>query len=189
MPQLADLLANLQSKDVATIKKALDQLGDLGDARAIPPLLQILKNTTEEEIIESILWTLSRIAPPEILVKLLNSNEKIIIEVLDALGRCPAPEAVDPIIPFLTHKNNEIRAMATWALGKIHANKTYNLLINLLKTDQDPSVRANAAWAIGKFEKPESIPVLSDLKTQEQDDQVLFNLEEALEHLRYLFSS
>ena len=104
--------------------------------------------------------------------------------MLDALGRRVAHDAVDEIIPFTDHQNAEIRAIATWALGKLRVNKTYALLLNLLDTDEDPLVRANAAWAIGKFEKLQSIHILNLIKENERDESVLYNLDEAINQVQ-----
>ncbi len=185
MPELDELLANLESRDRTIIKKTLEQLGDLGNEKAVPNLLKMLHSNLDEDMLESILWTISRIGTSQTLIELLNDpNETIVIEVLDALGRREAREYVDAILPFLKHQNGEVRAIATWALGKIHAEKTYEKIINLLKTDGDPLVRANAAWAIGKFEKINSISTLEQIKDQESDECVLYNLNEAIEHLQ-----
>lgn len=182
MPELDELLSKLQSRDKDTIKAVLDELGDLGDKRAVPQLLKMLDAGSDADLFESILWTLSRIADTTTLVELLKkSNEIIVIELLDALGRRVASDAVNDIIPFTKHHNAEVRAIAAWALGKIHADQTYDLLVNLLKNDEDPLVRANAAWAIGKFQKIDTLPLLRNVKESEIDEAVLYNLDEAIE--------
>lgn len=187
MPDLDELLANLNSKDKKIVKTTLEQLGDLKDERAVPQLLQMLDTVDDEDLLESILWTLSRIASTLSLIELLNRpNEVVVIEVLDALGRREAQESVDAIVPFLKHQDEEIRGIATWALGKLHVKKTYELLLNLLKTDDDPLVRANAAWAIGKFDELGSIPLLTERLSEESDESVRYNLEEAIQRLEEL---
>ena len=187
MPEFDELILNLDKKDEKLLKETLEQLGDLGDPRAVSHLLKMLDTVSEEEILESVLWTLSRIASYEILIDLLtHSNEKIVVEVLDALGRRQERGAVDEIIPFVKHQNAEYRAMATWALGKIQMEKTYDLLLNSLKTDKDSSVRANAAWALGKFGKLESIALLSQILEQEKDEVVRYNIEESINRLQEL---
>ncbi|MHA1650070.1 MAG: HEAT repeat domain-containing protein [Candidatus Helarchaeota archaeon] len=184
MAKFEELNSILRKRDTKLLKSALEQLGDLGDVRAVPHLLALLDTEQDSDIIEAILWTLSRIAPSKTLIQLLrHHNEKIVIEALDALGRRQAKEAVDEIIPFLKHKNDEIRALATWALGKLCVDKTYDLFIDLLMHDEDPEVRAHAAWAIGKFERPDSISVLNRIKSQEPDEYVQYNLAEAIEHI------
>jgi hypothetical protein len=184
MSEFEGLIANLSTKDIKLFKTTLRRLGDLGDAKAVPYLLEMVDRVHEEDLLESILWTLSRIAPLETLITLLkHSSEKVVLEVLDALGRRELKKAVNDILPFLEHKNLEIRAMATWALGRIHEEKTYKILLNLLKTDENSLVRANAAWAIGKYGKPESITLLKQLKKSETDECVIYNVDEAIESL------
>ncbi|NVM27890.1 MAG: HEAT repeat domain-containing protein [Candidatus Helarchaeota archaeon] len=187
MPELEELLSKLESEDKTVIKTTLEQLGDLGDEKAVPQLLKMLDRINDEDLLESILWTLSRIASTKTLIELLNhSNELIIVEVLDALGRREELESVDEIIPFLIHQNGEVRSIATWALGKISVKRTYDSLLNLLKTDEDPLVRANAAWAIGKFDNSDSIPFLTERLSEESDESVRYNLEEAIHRLEEL---
>jgi len=181
MTKFDELIANLESKDEDSVKEAIAQLGNLEDPRAVPYLLKELKTAQDDELVESILWTLSRIGSSDTLVKLLkNPNKKIVLETLDALGRRMASESIDKIIPFLTHPDSEIRALAAWTLGKIHAEKTYDLLIKLLKTDEDASVRSNAAWAIGKYEKIESRSILDNMLEEETDETIRYNLKEAI---------
>ncbi len=185
MPDENELISKLRSDDVDIIKDALEQLGDLGDDKVVPQLLKMIDTAEDDDLLESILWTLSRIASTSTLIELLNNpNKLIVVEVLDALGRRVAHDAVDEIIPFTEHHNGEIRAIATWALGKINAQKTYALLLNLLQTDADPLVRANAAWAIGKFENIQSLHVLNQIKENERDESVLYNLNEAIHHVQ-----
>ena len=57
------------------------------------------------------------------------------------------------------------------------------VIIHLLDSDEDPLVRANAAWAIGKFEKLQALYVLNHIKEKERDEAVLYNLNEAINHL------
>jgi len=184
MSEFEKLIADLEWGDEDSVKKTVAYLGDLGDPRAVPYLLKKLDITQDNELVDSILWTLSRIGSNDILVKLLeNPNKKIMLEALDALGRRMANESVERIIPFLKHPDSEIRALATWTLGKIHAEKTYELLLNLLKADEEASVRANAAWAIGKYEKIESRSILNKILEEEADETVRYNLKEALSRL------
>ncbi|MHA1278196.1 MAG: HEAT repeat domain-containing protein [Candidatus Helarchaeota archaeon] len=174
-------MANLQSPNLEIVKDTLDQLGDLGDVRAVPHLLKILDTTKDEEIIEAVIWTLARLASSETLVTLLkHPNEKVILETLDALGRRQARETSDAIIPFLHQQNATIRAMATWALGKLVVEKAYGMFVDLLQHDNDSTVRAHAAWALGKFENPDSKRLLSMIKSRETDESVLYNLDEAI---------
>jgi HEAT repeat protein len=185
MPKLDVLLTNLKSKDKTIVKKALEELGALGDIQAVPALLELIDNIKDEDILESLLWNLARIAPTKTLMELLNHpSQLVVIEMIDALGRLAALESVDAITPFTEHPNAELRAIATWALGKMHVARTYQILTDLLRTDEDPLVRANAAWAIGKFEEFDSIALLKAVKDTEIDESVLYNLEEAIEHVQ-----
>ncbi len=178
-------MAQLESEEDSRIKEVIALLGDLGDPRAVPYLVRKLDTVTDEELIEAILWTLSRIGSSDLLINLLqNSNRKIVMEALDALGRRMSHESVEAIIPFLTHPDSDIRALATWALGKIRAEQTYSLLVTLLKKDKEPSVRANAAWAIGKYEKIESHSILNQALEYETDETVRYNLEDAISRLQ-----
>jgi HEAT repeat protein len=185
MSKFEELVEQLESEEDSRIKDAIARLGDLGDSRAVPYLLKRLNTVKDEELIEAILWTLSRIGSNDILINLLrNSNRKIVLEALDALGRRMSRESVEAIIPFLTHHDSEIRALATWALGKIRAEQTYDLLVNLLKKDKEPTVRANAAWAIGKYEKIDSHLILNRALERETDETVRYNLEDAISRLQ-----
>ncbi len=184
MPDFEDLVIKLDKANRDDLKEIIEALGDLGDRRAVPHLLKLLESVDEEELIESILWCLSRIADLKDLIQLLaHGNPKVVIEVLDALGRRQERNAIEHILPFVQHKNAEIRAMATWTLGKMNDVTLYNILLDLLKNDPDPEVRAHAAWGIGKYEKIDSISTLQEYLDQETDESVLYNLKEAIEKL------
>ncbi|MHA1831714.1 MAG: HEAT repeat domain-containing protein [Candidatus Helarchaeota archaeon] len=73
------LIQNLNSNNIKKIKEALEKIGDLNYKEAITPIFSLIDSSKNTEIIDSAIWTLSRIASPDQLIKLLDNRNKDII--------------------------------------------------------------------------------------------------------------
>ncbi|MHA1311816.1 MAG: HEAT repeat domain-containing protein [Candidatus Helarchaeota archaeon] len=184
------LIQNLNSNNIKKIKEALEKIGDLNYKEAITPIFLLIDSSKNTEIIDSAIWTLSRIASPDQLIKLLdNRNKDIILFTIEALGRMEAKEIAGHIRKFLNDKDAEIRAMATWTAGKIGDIDSYSKIIELLKFDKDPEVRSNAAWALKKLNILGSFEVLKNISEKETDEMVLYNINDAIQTLEANYGS
>ena len=179
------LLENLKSDDKKKILDALEEIGETENeiyCKSLLDTLQVYEN--ESEIMESIVWSLNRCAKVETILQLLNSkNESLILEVIDAIGRRAEKIDASKLLPFLNSKDEAIRAMTVWALGKINADETRDHVKNLLKFDKDVEVRGNAAWVLQKFGIKEDLPFLQKIILEEKDDLVLYKLTDAIQSL------
>jgi len=179
------LLENLKSDDKKKILDALEEIGETENDKYCEILLDTLQvHEKESEIMESIIWSLNRCAKVEILLQLLNSsNESLLLEVIDAIGRRAEKIDASLLLPFLKSRDDAIRAMTVWALGKIHADETREHVRDLLKNDVDAEVRGNTAWALQKFGIKEDLPFLQKIIREEKDDLVLYKLTDAIQSL------
>ena len=181
----AELLENLKSSDKSTLLDAIEDLGDLEDKKCIPYLLELLKrNLNDDEIIDSVIWSLNRCAEINELFKLLEiENDTVRINSIDAIGRRAEKIDSSKLLHFLKSENSEIRAITTWALGKVRADETRQEIRDILKNDIDSEVRANAAWALQKFGIKEDIPFLNERLKKEKDELVLYKITDAIQAL------
>ena len=181
----AELLKNLKSKDKSTLLDAIEDLGDLEDKKCTPHLLNLLdENLNDEEVIDSIIWSLNRCAETTDLLKLLDmKNDFIIINTIDAIGRRAEKIQGAKLLTFLKSDNEDIRAITAWTLGKIGADETRPKIRDLLKNDTDSEVRSNAAWALQKFGVKEDITFLNEMLKIEKDELVLYKISDAIQSL------
>ena len=181
----AELLENLRSNDKSTLLDAIEDLGDLEDKKCTPYLLKLLDdNLNDEEIIDSTIWSLNRCAEIKDLLKLLEmKNDFVILNTIDAIGRRAEKIDCSKLLHFLKSENSEIRAMTTWALGRIGADETRQKVRNLLDNDPDSEVRANAAWSLQKFGVKEDIKFLNEMLKKEKDELVLYKITDAIQSL------
>ncbi|MHA1232913.1 MAG: HEAT repeat domain-containing protein [Candidatus Helarchaeota archaeon] len=179
-----ELIKKIESRDEDIVKKTLEEIGNLNIKEAIQPILNLLNKTSSEEIIDAAIWTLSRIAPSKQIIPLLKSDNKfIILYTIETLGRIEAKESRAQLREFLKDPDDEIRAMATWAIGKVQDKSSYEPLLDILKNDPNPAVRSNAAWAIKKLNILNSIKPLKELYQKEDDEMVLYNIQEAIKSI------
>src|SRR5664280_1165637 len=108
-------------KDTTVPGAAADALGQIGDARAVDPLIAALKSGG---------WGMRTAAA-------------------GALGQIGAP-AVEPLVAALTDRAGDVRTAAARALAQIGDARAVEPLVAAL-TDRDGDVRTAAAGALGQI--------------------------------------
>lgn len=121
-------LSMLASGNLNERWRAAEALGELGDSRAVRPLIEAL----EDEHVE-VRWKAAK-----------------------ALGILDGREPVLPLIGSLEDDSLWVRMGAAWALGKIGDPRAVEPLIRLLD-DAKPRVRRMAAWALGRIGNPRAL--------------------------------
>jgi len=116
------LLAALKDGDPNVRYAAAFALGEIGDERALLPLITALQRTDEDETV------LPRMAV--------------------ALGKIGDAEAVEPLTAMLKHHRTSVRTYAAEALGEIGDLRAVRPLVNRLHSDQDARVRGAAKRAL-----------------------------------------
>jgi len=150
---------------------AAELLGRVGNARAVPVLLEIVQATRTEDgdVREIALRALARIADPRAvgpLVESLKTAEPWLApRIADILTR-HGLLVVDPLIALLEQPGSRpARAWAANVLGEVRAQPAFPVLARGL-VDPDDELRAKSASALGRLGDPRAIaPLLGRLLT------------------------
>lgn len=123
--------------DDDTRHTAVWALGNLGDKRAVPYLIEVLKT---------------------------DKNENIRSIAAEALGKLGDKRSVEPLIKALGDTDWGVRVDAIFALGRMK-DLSAEAIPDIIKTlkDEDETVRLTAAKILGEFEDPIAVDPLCDL--------------------------
>jgi HEAT repeat protein len=118
---------------------AANKLGDIGDARAVEPLIHSLRYD-EEYVRYAVADALGRIgdrrAVQPLIFTLQNDTDSVVRAwAADALGKLKARQAVLALCEALKHKDINTRFLAALALGEIGDAQAVTPLIALLKDE------------------------------------------------------
>lgn len=146
---------------------AAELLGRVGNARAVPALLDTIQATTTEDgdVREIALRALARIGDPVGVAPLIETLKKaegwLAPRIADILGR-HGDLVTDPMIAFLNEESRHpARAWAAAVLGEVKSPRAYPVLIKSLN-DLDDEVRAKSAGALGRLGDVRAVPHLLD---------------------------
>ena len=169
-PGVADELLPLLNED-GSVGSAAMVLGELGDKRAVGPLLKFLARKGDR-VDDEVVVALGKLGDPRAIKPLLKfgdrkyANDYLLRgKVTSALGRFGA-QATPPLAAMLKDKNAYTRTFAAEALGRARDPKAVKPLLRALK-DKNHYVIGWAAWALGRIADPQTLPVL--LKTLKKD--------------------
>ncbi|MGE0351852.1 MAG: HEAT repeat domain-containing protein [Gemmatimonadales bacterium] len=142
-------------------------LGRVGNAKAVPVLLETIQATRAEDadVREIALRALARIGDPRAVVPLVEALKKAEVwlapRIADILAR-HGELSVDPMIAFLQEPTQHpARAWAANILGEVRAARAFPALVRALD-DLDDEVRAKAAASLGKLGDRRAITYLLD---------------------------
>ena len=124
-------------------------LGQFKSETVVLTLVELLQQTTDEELIAMAGKTLSRIGNSAIdaLVKLLAQSEYRFLAV-QSLSYIRTSETIEPLLKVATAPESELRTIAIRALGSFHDRRVPPILIAALQ-DKASNVRKEAAIALG----------------------------------------
>jgi HEAT repeat protein len=146
-PNLVDDVANVYrdaKNDDPRIRQYLSMvLGNLGDRRATPLLVDALKDRSAETRIYAAL----------------------------ALGRLRDPAAVPPLLASFATDERDVRKAIAYALGEIGDPRAVPALVTALN-DEIPDVRYNAAIALARLGDTRAIGVVREMLDRSRLDRV-----------------
>ncbi len=147
--------------------QAAYMLGEMGDERAIRPLVESLRDAPwqlRKEIVEA----LTKLKPKEhmdILLSCLKDRDPNVrnsaMEAIIAIGE----DVVDYLKELVKSQEVETRIYSVNTLGNIGSSKAVDTLIEALEREEDPNVRYEIIEALGKIGDPRATePLLSLLE-------------------------
>lgn len=157
---LLDTVSATGAEDADVREIALRALARIADPRAVEPLVHALRSSK--------VWLTPRIA--DILARHADDAVAPMLALLDeggrhharawaasVLGEVRAHRAFPSLIRALGDPDDEVRAKASGALGKLGDRRAIPYLLEHLLTDPAPFVRARIAGALGQFDDPDVI--------------------------------
>lgn len=148
------LITALEDEHWLTRTSATEVLGEIGDERAVEPLIDALKNDKASDVQRSAAEALGKIGDKrvvELLIKALK-DEDWQVRLGAAIGLTGDKRAVEPLIDALKDEYAWVRERAAEALGKIGDERAVEPL-NAVLEDKEMDVRTAAQTALDKIEK------------------------------------
>ncbi|MGD1996106.1 MAG: HEAT repeat domain-containing protein [Anaerolineae bacterium] len=151
-PAVEPLIAALRKRERRGRKPAARALGEIGDERAVEPLIDILTSYRYSDVRQAAAQALIEIGAPavESLIATLKRNDKDArTAAMAALIEISGP-AVEPLIAALEKGSTRVRKFAATTLSEIGDERALEALISTLG-DRKASVRGHAARGLGKI--------------------------------------
>ncbi len=153
-----ELVQQMNQNNTVTRLHAIKALGEAKDARAVDPLIAVLK---DEKCGITAANALAKIGQPSVaplFTALKDDNPVARRNAAMALGKIKDSTAVKPLIAALNDENPIVRRNAAKALGEIQDNRAVEPLTAALN-DNSPVVRRNAALALKVMGSSETVVV------------------------------
>jgi HEAT repeat protein len=155
------LIFALQRKDPTVQYDAAEALGEIGDDRAVEPLLAALKNDETGGVRWKAAEALSKLGTPAVAgltSALQHDDDDVRWKAAIALGEIGDPRAISALINVLSDNDRFVKSRAAYALSMI-GEPAVDPLINALR-EGDGNLRWGAAIALGKIRSSRAIDPL-----------------------------
>jgi HEAT repeat protein len=176
-----DLIQRLNQENVYVRMQAAKRLGDIGDARAVQPLIAVLNDEKAGIRAADALVQIGKSSVEPLIVTLKSKSPIARRNAAIALGKIGDIRGVNSLIYALRDNDLIVRRNAAQALGEIRNTRAVEPLINAL-TDKVPIVRRYAASALGEIEDKRAVSALIGALT-DNDAIVRINAATALNHM------
>ena len=188
-----ELLMDLKTSNSEKVRyNAARILGEMGDSKAVEPLIDVLKHDKNGSVRLYAARALGELGDCKATTHLIESlredrNVDVRVRAARALGRFLieiGDVATDALIESLDHEKVNVRCDATRALGEIGNKKAVDKVIGMLY-DEWVNVRIYAVTSLGKLNDVKAVPALIDvMKNREENELVRAGAAAALGVLR-----
>jgi HEAT repeat protein len=178
------VIANDRAQSSDSRMRAILDLGSSGDESAVPVLLRILKDTSEESRIRSsAVLALENLGTPrqtiirtfEAVYSEPDAGKNFRYTILMSLGKMKAVESLSMLSSALSSPNSMIRMKAFQALGALDNEKALQIMARYLKTESDYMVRAAAVRAAGQSRSAMAEAILVNALRSDSASLVRYN--------------
>jgi len=155
------------------LRGAVQILGEIGDGRAVEPLIDLLKHKTSfiREKAAEALSNIGDVRAVEPLIDVINLKSYVTGKAAEALGKFGDVRAVEPLIEVLKKSISlEVKNGVIEALVYLNDVRAVEPLIELLKNKHD---REKVAEALGKFGDVRAVEPLIELLKGDDNEFVL----------------
>jgi HEAT repeat protein len=185
MGRVDELIRQLETGNIKQRRDAAAALGELGNPKAVPALLQKLDDTDEDRFVRTAaaiaLGKLGDLNAVPVLIRAYRRFQekeryvflKSIAEILgrtapdDEKSRAVLSDAVDTLIQAVQDDSadDDVRTAAVEALGETRDPKAIPVLAEQLREDKPASIAETAARALRHFNDPQAIQALIQAAT------------------------
>jgi HEAT repeat protein len=162
------LLSILESSILDARLNAIYVLGEIRDPRAIKPLMELIRDTNDKDVLELVFSALAKIGVPALdgLLDLLkhDTDPTILRHIAKALGKIGDSRGVDPLLSMLHYTPIEVQQQAIESLGKLGDTRATEPLIANLSNPQF-ELRKKSVEALGLIKDKRALkPLIKVLK-------------------------
>jgi HEAT repeat protein len=173
-PAVESLLSYLQEEEHAASGawRAASTLGEIGDAHAVPALIEALQNRsllTRRYAARALGQIGDPRALPALAIALRDEHKDVRSAATGALAAF-GESALEAVVAALRDKRPEARQMAAYVLGEIGSRRAVKHLIVALQ-DRQRQVRESAARALGRVGDERAIPPLFGAMSARRDEK------------------
>jgi len=168
--KLADLALHAQNDE--TRLGAVQDLGDIGNERAMDPLIHALndKNALVRGIALEILGDLADETSVDFLIPaLMDTDARVRSNAVRALGKVGGDEIIDALVRQFDDNHSEVRIAVLEVLRNLEGKKAIEFF-SVALADRDAQVREVAEFVLADIIGEETDKVLDDSLSQEQDN-------------------
>jgi HEAT repeat protein len=171
---LPALQACLGEKDWVLQRAAVAAMGQIGDAKAIGPLADILRQGASDmqTFAAHSLRLIGKPALPALLEAASNSDAKIALAAVSAIGGLALPEAAGPMCRLVDNAKATVavRAKAIQSLGLIGNDVADEKVLSILETSSDATLLRAAATAVtyGNITGPRAVKAIQTIIDREK---------------------
>jgi len=177
-------LINALSDELNVIRQTVaNVLGNIGDTRAIEPLIYTLQTENDNPVCQAIINALAKFGDERAIQPIINtiSRKKIYQSHETALAlKGFGKPAIEPLLELLKNGNEYARESAAFICIHLNDERTVPALLSVINDDKSPKVREQALISLGFF-KDEGLlePLIQLLK--DQNDKIRENALEQLD--------
>ena len=166
-----ELLHDLLNSNSEKVRyNAARVLGELGDSRAVEPLIDVLKNDKNGSVRLYAARALGELGDAGATIPLIESlredrNVDVRVRAARALGRLGGEEVVEPLVEALSDENSQVCITATDALIEIGPIAVIELIKSL--KHEKVNVRCDATRALGELADTNAVEPIIEMLTDE----------------------